>query len=302
MTVVDVNRMLGPLPYDEVPSRDCAGLLRELDRLRIDSAYVTHTHAVYGDPRDGNAALPDGGGRLRPVPVLVPGPLGTEGPAGVPPGGPVRLCPAEHRWSLTGTHSFALAARLAARRTTVLLGLDSAGGDEIRRFADAEPELRIVLTDTGYRRLRELAELMDVRHEVYLDTSTLGGHLQVEWFAERFGAHRVLFGTGAPVTDDAGPRYQLDTLELPDEDRALIAGGNALRLFGAGGSRTDGADVTEPTEGMEGAGGTEGAEGMNAGNGYGYGGGERDGRVPDGDRPPGRSPGRAHGGDPGAAR
>ena len=229
MTVIDINRMLGPLPYDEVASRDPEGLAAELDRLHIDSACVVHTHAVYGDPRDGNASLAAARGpRLRPVPVLIPGPLGT---GDVPAGRLVRLCPGEHRWSLTGEHSLALAAELAGRRATVLLAWETVTAAEVRRFADARPTLRIVLTGTGYRSMRELAELMDVHEELSVDTSTLAGHLQVEWFAARYGARRVLFGTGAPVTDDAGPRYQLDTLDLPKSDTALIAGGNALRLL-----------------------------------------------------------------------
>ncbi|MEU5973234.1 amidohydrolase family protein [Streptomyces sp. NPDC047315] len=230
--VVDVNRMLGPLPFDTVPSANPPGLLRELDRLRIDTAYVVHTHAVYGDPRDGNSALPPPDRRLRPVPTLVPGPLGT-GPVGA--GSLVRLCPAEHGWPLAGRHSLALAAELAAAGTVALLGWEGVVGDDVRKLAAAEPGLRLVLTGTGYRSGRALADLMDVQDEVYVDTSTLLGHLQVEWFAERFGAHRVLFGTGAPVTDDAGPRHQLDHLELPETDRAMIAGGSALRLLeGAG--------------------------------------------------------------------
>ncbi|MFI1395005.1 amidohydrolase family protein [Streptomyces sp. NPDC020681] len=233
MTVVDLNRMLGPLPYDEVASRDPAGLVGELDRLRIDTACVVHTHAVYGDPRDGNASLTQAQGpRLLPVPVLIPGPLGT---VGFGDSGLVRLCPREHSWSPTGPHALALAAELARTRTTVLLGWDSVSAAEVHQLAGAQPSLRIVLTGTGYRSLRELAELMDVHEELYVDTSTLAGHLQVEWFAGRYGARRVLFGTGAPVTDDAGPRHQLDRLELPDADIALIAGGNALRLLGADG-------------------------------------------------------------------
>ncbi len=231
MTVIDINRILGPLPYDEVASRDPAGLVRELDRLRIDAACVVHTHALYGDPSDGNESLKDtGSGRLRPVPVLIPGPLGT--PEWLGGARLVRLCPVEHGWSLTGEHALILTSRLARSHTAVLLGFDSVTADDVHVLATARPELRIVLTGTGYRRMRELAELMERHEKLFVDTSTLAGHLQVEWLARRYGAHRVLFGTGAPVTDDAGPRYQLDTLDLPEAGRSLIAGGNALRLLG----------------------------------------------------------------------
>ncbi|MDN3292567.1 amidohydrolase family protein [Streptomyces ficellus] len=229
--VVDVNRMLGPLPHDDVPSRDETGLLAELERLRIDTACVSHAYAVHGDPRDGNGQLGlIGDRRLLPVPVLVPGPLGTGRWTG---GAPLaRLCPRLHGWSPTGPHARGLLAELAASGTTVLLARDEVTAAEVRVLAAAAPAPRIVLTGTGYRALRELAELLETHPSLYVDTSTLCGHRQVEWLAERYGAHRVLFGTGAPVTDDAGPRHLLDTLDLPGADVALIAGGNALRLLG----------------------------------------------------------------------
>ncbi|MFF8827937.1 amidohydrolase family protein [Streptomyces sp. NPDC015131] len=232
-TVVDINRTLGPLPHDDVPSRDEDGLLAELDRLRIDTACVVHSHAVHQDPRDGNEALDRvGSPRLRPVPVLVPGPLGTGPWSG---GAPlVRLCPRRHGWSLTGPHARRLLAALAAGGTTVLLARDETTAAEVSALAALSPAPRVVLTGTGYRALRELAELLEICPRLSVDTSTLCGHRQVEWIAGRYGAHRVLFGTGAPDTDDAGPRHLLDLLDLPAADAALIAGGNALRLMGAG--------------------------------------------------------------------
>ncbi|GAA2490073.1 amidohydrolase family protein [Streptomyces gobitricini] len=231
--VVDINRTLGPVPYDDVPGRDGTGLVAELDRLRIDAACVSHSYALHGDPRDGNDELTRvAHPRLWPVPVLVPGPLGTGPWAGGTP--LVRLCPRQHGWDVTGPHARQLLAELAASGTTVLLPWDEVTTGEVHRLASAVPAPRTVLTGTGYRALRELAELLEAHPSLYVDTSTLCGHRQVEWVAERYGAHRVLFGTGAPATDDAGPRYLLDTLDLPPDDAALIAGGNALVLMGGG--------------------------------------------------------------------
>ncbi|MFE7777867.1 amidohydrolase family protein [Streptomyces sp. NPDC057445] len=233
ITVVDINRVLGPLPNDAVPSRDETGLVRELDRMRIDTACVVHSHALHGDPRDGNGRLSDiGDRRLHPVPVLVPGPLGTGGWDGEGTAPLVRLCPDRHGWNTTGPHALGLLAEVSRANTTVLLAWEAVTAAEVHLLAGAVPGLRIVLTGTGYRSLRDLGELLDTHPLLHVDTSTLAGHRQVEWFAQRYGAHRVLFGTGAPVTDDAGPRHQLDTLDLPDGDAALVAGGNALRLLG----------------------------------------------------------------------
>lgn len=227
MRVIDVNRIVGPVPTGDVPSADAPGLLAELDRLAIDAACVVHSQDLYYDPT-AVAELPEDP-RLIRVPVAVPGPLGTGVPAGARM---VRMCPAEHRFLLTAPHGIALARELAETGVTVLLALESVGPGEIHRLATEVPSLRIVLINTGYRALRELADLMDAHPEVRVDTATLCGHLAVEWVVRRYGAQRVLFGTGAPLTDDAGPRFQLDHLELPADEVELIASGNILELVG----------------------------------------------------------------------
>jgi hypothetical protein len=72
---------------------------------------------------------------------------------------------------------------------------------------------------------------MDVHPGIRVDTATLCGHQSVEWVVRRYGAQRVLFGTGSPESDDAGPRFLLDHLDLPGADVELIAGGNILELL-----------------------------------------------------------------------
>lgn len=73
--------------------------------------------------------------------------------------------------------------------------LDAAGRRHLSRRTGMPP---LVLLGTGYRSLRELADLMGRCEHLHVDTSTLCGHRQVEWVAEHFGSHRVLFGTGSP--------------------------------------------------------------------------------------------------------
>src|SRR5262245_44187672 len=119
MRVIDVNRIVGPMPADDVPSTDAPGLLAELDRLAIDGACVVHSHDLYYDPLSA-AVLPDDP-RLVRVPVVVPGPLGTGTPETAKL---VRMCPAEHRFGLTGPHGLAAARELAERGVTVLVALE----------------------------------------------------------------------------------------------------------------------------------------------------------------------------------
>ncbi|TQS27164.1 amidohydrolase family protein [Microbispora sp. KK1-11] len=232
--VIDAHRLIGPVPFDDVPPDP----LGDMDRLRIDRACVTHTLSLHSDPAAGNAALfaataaphattdgpgtpadvPDG--RLVPVPVVVPGVPGAsvpDGPGEVRAWGVrmVRLCPERHRFDLTGPSALRW---LEAIGLPVAIDLEETSPAQLITLAARLPGLRILLLNPGYRRLRVVAELMTEAANVRTEIGTVNTQGGVEWLAERFGSRRLVFGTGAPVSDDCGPRFLLDRLALPPED------------------------------------------------------------------------------------
>lgn len=234
MRIVDAHRVLGPVPGDHVPSADVAGMLAELDHLGIDGAAVTPSDGLYGDPaheHDPGA----GHERLAPVPVVLPAVPGAgwpDGPGAVVDAAPVmvRACPVRHRFALTGPVALRWWRELAAAAIPLALDAQETGLDRVGALAAAAPGLRVLVLSPGYRCLRELAELLDTHPGVYVETGTLAAAGAVEWLAGRAGAHRLVFGTGAPVWDDAGPRFQLDHLRLPAADVELIAAGSFTAL------------------------------------------------------------------------
>jgi hypothetical protein len=140
----------------------------------------------------------------------------------------VRLCPERHRFDLTGPAALRLLAALAL---PVAIDLDETSPAQLRHLAERLPDLRILVLNPGYRRLRALAELMAEAPRVWAEVGTVNTQGGVEWLAERFGAGRLVFGTGAPVSDDCGPRFLLDHLDLPPEDVGLIAAGSLEALL-----------------------------------------------------------------------
>ena len=74
---IDVNAFLGAYPWSRVPGTTPTALLAAMDRVAIDSAWVTHLPGLFWrDPTEGNPwlyetcrTLP----RLRPVPAVHPG-------------------------------------------------------------------------------------------------------------------------------------------------------------------------------------------------------------------------------------
>ena len=243
-TVVDAHRLLGPMPNDDVVSADVAGLLGELDRLRIDRAHVTHALSLYADPAGGNDALfAETGGiaRLHPVPVVIPGVPGASVPErpelladwhahGVRL---VRLCPLRHRFDLADPVAGEWLTAISRLGMTVAIALDETSPAALRALTAAYPRLGVLLLAPGYRRLRELAALLRTAPMIKVETGTLIAQRGIEWLTGQCGASRLVFGTGAPLWDDCGPRYQLDHLDLPPEDVAAIAEG-ALESLLAG--------------------------------------------------------------------
>ncbi|MEV4836102.1 amidohydrolase family protein [Nonomuraea sp. NPDC049486] len=235
--IVDAHRLAGPVPFDDLP----VDPRPDLDRLGIARALVTHTLSLYSDAEAGNDALfALGDPRLVPVPVVVPGVPGACAPAtpdavrawGV---GMVRLCPERHRFDLTGPVALRWLAALgagAAPGPAVAVDLDETSTAQLRTLAERLPGLRILVLNPGYRRLRALAELMAEAPGVRVETGTVNTQGGVEWLAERFGAERLVFGTGAPVADDCGPRFLLDHLGLTPRETDLIAAGSLERLLG----------------------------------------------------------------------
>ncbi len=223
-SVIDAHRLIGPVPFDDLP----ADPRPELDRLGIERACVTHTLSLYADPQLGNDALRElTDPRLIPVPVVVPGVRGADVPAGAG-ARMVRLCPQRHRFDLTGPIAL---DRLAELEVPMAIDLDETSPAALRTLAERLPDLRILLLSPGYRRLRELAELMATAPNVWTEIGTVNTQGGVEWLAERFGARRLVFGTGAPVMDDCGPRFLLDHLDLPAAEIDLIAAGSLEALL-----------------------------------------------------------------------
>lgn len=233
LPVVDAHRLVGPVPFDDLP----ADPRPDMDRLGIEAACVTHTLSLYADPAAGNEALSAlDDPRLIPVPVVVPGVPGAAVPATLDEVLDwdvrlVRLCPERHRFELTGPVALRWLAAMAARDLPVAVDLEETSPAALRTLAAEIPDLRVLLLNPGYRRLRAVAELMATVPNLWLEIGTVNTQRGVEWLAERYGADRLVFGTGAPVLDDCGPRFLLDHLELGAAEVELIASGALRRLM-----------------------------------------------------------------------
>ncbi len=214
--------------------------LAEMDRLGIAGRWFADYRALEHSPALGNRLLGEelsGHQRLRPVWVVLP-PEARELPppddlpaalarAGV---GMVRAEPKRHGYSLGEWCSGPLWAALERCRVPVLLDA-GAEWDALEAMLSAHPELPVLLTESGYRALRMLYPLLARHANLHVETSMFLANEGLSELAGRFGAGRMVFGTGAPAL---APEAALGTLRLSGlsgPDMAAVAGGNLRRLL-----------------------------------------------------------------------
>lgn len=242
--------MVGPIPRrpPDAPE-DVDALCRTMDEYGIDRALVTHTYAKWHTPAMGNGMLMReiaGNARLGPCWVVLPAATGE-----VPPedeqvaqllaagARAARLCPVAHRLSLEPWEVDRLLGALAERRVPLLLDMDNAHWSEARPWRFVEwacrtfPQLRLVLLREPQANLRTLYSLLDRAPNLVVETSYFQAHDGIAAVAERWGAGRLVFGTGLPVWDPSLPVTGLTYAGLSPQDLGAVAGGT-LRTLMAG--------------------------------------------------------------------
>jgi hypothetical protein len=237
----DVNCTLGRWADGGPTFATAEDLLANMDRLGIDKALVRHSLAAYYDPSAGNGLLMEqmaGCERLLPCWTGLPPVTGELGElhdwlAALTANGvrAVALYPIAHGYPLTPWQCGSLLDALAERRYLVLIELAETNWEALHTLCGAYPALRVALLTPGYRVLRPLYGLLAAHENLYLDLSTMTNFGGIEALAARFGADRLLLGTGQPRNEGAGIVAALNYAALETAQVQRIAADNLERLL-----------------------------------------------------------------------
>jgi predicted TIM-barrel fold metal-dependent hydrolase len=246
----DANVWLGVLPPSVRPPdapEDVPALLAAMDGYGLARALVTHSAAKWHHPPTGNARLAEataGQDRLLACRVVLPAATGEVAAeerqvADLLAAGAraARLCPAAHRLSLEPWEVDPLLGALAERRVPLLLDLDNSHWSAARPWASIEracrahPRLPVVLLREPQANLRTLFPLLDRCPNLIVETSSLQAHDGLALLVRRWGAHRLVFGTGLPQWDPGLPITGLTYAGLAPADLAAVAGGTLQALL-----------------------------------------------------------------------
>jgi len=141
-----------------------------------------------------------------------------------------------HNFSMKRWSVGPLLDALAERRIPLILGIEQLGGMEgMGEFAMENPKMRIIATNVNYRVDRILYALMDQTDNLYIETSAYKSYFGLQEFVKRFGAEKLVFGSGMPAIDPAASVAVVTWSGLNESQKEAIAHGNLERLIGEAG-------------------------------------------------------------------
>lgn len=215
--------------------------LRDYDYYGISAALVHHAAAVQHHQDYGNRRLlREIAGRPRLVPqwVLLPHHTGEIAPAdelipemlelGVRA---ARILPKTHGFDLSEDICGPLLRELQKRRVPLFVDVSELSIEAAAALCARYPELPVVLCGVAWSSDRTLEPTLERAPNLLIETHYFQGHRAYERIVRRFGAGRLIFGTGLPDCSPGAAMMMALYEDISDEERAAIAGGNLLELI-----------------------------------------------------------------------
>jgi predicted TIM-barrel fold metal-dependent hydrolase len=107
------------------------------------------------------------------------------------------------------------------------------GWHMIENILSEVQELTLVVTDHGaWGDDRFFRPLVERYRNLYLDISKYELDGGIKDFCNKYGAERLLFGTGFPQLNPGGPIFTLIHADITEKERQKIASGNLERILG----------------------------------------------------------------------
>lgn len=232
--VFDANAYVGHSGTRGALALEMPELLHEMDRFAINRALVSHFAGLEYDAVEGNQALErDAHPRFEPAWASSPDPSSLADIKKRQPRA-VRLWfgPLHHNFSSAPWCAGELFDYMQENRVLVLMSRPEIEWDAIATLLENFPRLNVLLLDIGYRSDRYLFPLLRQFPNLYFDSSMYVGHRQLEWYLERFGPDRIVFGSRLPLYTPAAALTVLGTARVPESVRHAVAGENLRRLLG----------------------------------------------------------------------
>ena len=250
MMYFDCRCEVGPRSQKDIAAPwSAADVVGWMDLVGIDGALVSHTLAMTTDPvkarerlREELSIAPD---RLFPVWGILPPDardvdetpdqlLKRLDAADVHA---VKIWPKSHRYPASADVLAPMLGALQEAAIPLLVDYGELPSEPTVAYAvldailAAFPRLPVLLLGGQWAFQRVIAALMARYENLHLDFSAMQSNRGLEVYSERFGAERLLFGTGLPAMSAGAARAYIDYAMIDAETKQKIAAGNLSRLL-----------------------------------------------------------------------
>jgi len=233
-----VGRRSTPRPENDLSPEE---ILAELEYAGVSDALTIHAHAREYDPRIGNDRISEIAAQH---PEFVPCYVALPHHTGELPGGDallryladggaraVRLFPKDHNYGLGETWCGELFSTLEEAGVPVLVAVEQTDWREVGEILAAHPGLKLLLLRVGYRINRWVYPLLEKYPGLRLEPALYPLHGGIDAVVEKFGAERLVFGTGLPLWDAGASIAQIHYAGVDPASRRRIAGENLQEML-----------------------------------------------------------------------
>ncbi len=239
MKVADVNTIFGFWPKRNL-DLSLKRLLEEMDRHKVAAALTCSIRGILYSHEEGNEeTLREcrSSGRLLPAATIdlrrYPGGKGYVKDLAAQGFRALRLFPDQQGWPINYAPFRALAEEIAAVKMPVLISNRGLGSlTEIADVFDGA-DLPIVYMRVNYDAVSEALAVGAKNPQVHVETSLIDTPDGLKVYTRELGAHRLLFGSYAPMHYLGAAHMTLAKAELAEDQRQHIAYDNFIRLFGS---------------------------------------------------------------------
>ena len=236
--IIDANTIIGVHPTHHL-DLSSERLLRDMEAYKIEMGLTLSTVGIFSDHVKGNEEtleLAKAEKRLVPVATVNPARYfgtGEDLRALRGSGFPIcRLYPDEQGWPVDSAAVIHVVTQLAAQKLPVMINAEGAGdASRISRLMANYPAPVILCGISGANLSEALA--LSASRNIMVETHELHVPGALESLAERLGAERIVFGSGAPRRSIAASLYYVMYSEMSDEQKQLVLGGNIKRVLEA---------------------------------------------------------------------
>lgn len=233
--IIDANTMFGFHPSHRL-DLSVERLLRDMERYKVTSSVTLSTVGVFYDYKKGNEATQAAVQDKRLIPAGTINPLTYFGsPDEIAAMAQnfrlFRFFPEEQGWPADSASFELVLKHLAPLKRPVMISVGAPGEPTRLMKTVRDYPGTIIMSSISGDTLAEALALMAELQNVAIETHELHVPGALRIIAERVGAERIVFGSGAPRRSTASSLNYVLTSELSGSDKRLVLGGNIKRIL-----------------------------------------------------------------------